>query len=236
MNTERGVAVVLALVVTGLLAALAAGLTTLVFAHRLAAGNYVDDVALLNAAESGVEAVAAELGEGGDWDGVLGGQVVSARSLGPPTGLRALPGGATIDLAVLTNQLNCGKRSSCSPQQLAAVSPGRPWGANNPVWRLFLYAPIREVGPVSSTPDGLLLVWVGDDPQEADGDPLVDGDLAVEAPGSGILRVRAEAFGVRGRRGIEAELRKICAPGAEGPICQPGLRVQAWQELRGPIP
>ena len=55
--------------------------------------------------------------------------------------------------------------------------------------------------------------------------------------GRGVLRVRAVAFGPLGsRRAIEAELARVCAGAAGDEVCQPGIRVQSWREVRQLVP
>lgn len=71
--------------------------------------------------------------------------------------------------------------------------------------------------------------------READGNPAVDAPGDAQ-PGHGIVRVRAEAYGVAGsRRALEAELVRVC-PDGPGQPCLPGIRVQSWQELRQAVP
>jgi hypothetical protein len=58
-------------------------------------------------------------------------------------------------------------------------------------------------------------VMVGDDPSETDGNPLVDGNDAAN-PGSGVLSLRAEAFGPHGtHRVIEATMARTLSSGLE---------------------
>jgi hypothetical protein len=53
-----------------------------------------------------------------------------------------------------------------------------------------------------------VVVWVADDPSENDGNPLMDGTAATN-PGSGVLAMRAEAFGPSGtHRVIEATVAR----------------------------
>ena len=47
-----------------------------------------------------------------------------------------------------------------------------------------------------------VVVMVGDDPSENDGNPLKDGSGARRIPGSGVIALRAEVFGPRGAHKI----------------------------------
>jgi hypothetical protein len=199
---------------------------------RLAAGNTAGSVAMFYAADAGVEMAARDLALAADWNDVLSGAERSPFVDGVPSGVRGLPGGGAVDLTSMTNLLNCGKSTNCTTAQMNANSKERPWGTNNPRWRLFAYGPLQQVAQLARPAPCYLAVWIGDDGREQDGDPLVD-ETADEQPGHGIVRVHAEAFGFAGaRRAIEAELARVC----QGPSCLPGIRVQSWQELRQGIP
>jgi hypothetical protein len=230
--SERGIALILVILFTSFLSALGLGVALAVFLDRLAAGNLRGSIALLYAADSGIELAARDLARE-DWASVLSGDMQGSLVDGVPGGVRAVPGGGAIDLTAITNTLNCGKATACSDAQMDATSKERPWGANNPRWRLFLYGRLADVAQVFRPSPGYLAVWIADDHREGDGDPLADA--AAGERGHGILRARAEAWGPLGsRRAIMAELAQICPPDLGK--CLPGIRVQSWQELRQPIP
>ena len=229
---QRGIALILVLLVTSFLSALALGVALAVFLDRLAAGNLRGSIALLYAADSGIELAARDLARQ-DWAASLSGSAQGSLADGLPAGVRAIPGGGAIDLTAITNTLNCGKATTCTAAQMNATSKDRPWGANNPRWCLFLYGPLSDVVQVFRPAPGYLAVWIADDHREEDGDPLADASAG--AFGHGILRVRAEVWGPLGsRRAIVAELARICPPDLGE--CLPGIRVQSWQELRQPVP
>jgi len=74
-----------------------------------------------------------------------------------------------------------------------------------------------------------VVVWLGDDGGEVDGDSAVDGG-GPGAEGRYIIRARAAAFGAgRAYRAIEAELARICTPAGASETCLPGTRVQSWR-------
>ena len=234
MSSERGIAILLVILVTSFLSALGIGLILAVFMDRLASGNMSGSVSMLYAADAGIELAARDLARLADWDAVLSGAQQSTFTDGTTTGVRAIPGGGVIDLSAATNWLNCGKATNCTLAQMNANATERPWGANNPRWRLFAFGPMSNLTQLSRPASCYLAVWIADDAREQDDDPLADG--AASAAGHGIVRVHAETFGVGGaRRAIEAELARACRAGA-GPACPPGIRVQSWQELRQPIP
>lgn len=235
MNSERGIALILVVLITTFLSALGIGLMLAVFMDRLAAGNMSGSVAMLYAADAGIELAAGDVARAEDWDAILGGTLRGSFTDGAPTGVRALPGGGLVDLTAATNQLNCGKATACTAAQMNASSRERPWGANNPRWQLFAYGPMEQVAELIRPAACYLVVWVADDGRELDGNPLADQSEDDE-PGHGIVRVHAEAYGAGGsRRAIEAELARVC-PGGAGEPCLPGIRVQSWQELRQAVP
>jgi len=232
MSNDRGVALILVVLVTTFLSALGLGVALAVFMDRLAAGNLRGSVAMLYAADAGIELAARDLATG-SWDLALSGAEQGSFTDGLPGGVRAIPGGGAIDLTAMTNMMNCGKATACSDAQMNANSRERPWGANNPRWRLYAYGPWSDLVQVLRPAACYLAVWIADEGREDDGDPLVDAEEGAE--GHGILRVRAEAWGATGsRRAIEAELARICPP--DTGACLPGIRVQSWQELRQAFP
>lgn len=236
MIGPRGIAVVLVLLATALISAVALGVSLTVTTMRLGDGNFEGDVAMLHAAEAGLALSAHEMAAQADWDAVLGGSAQGAFADGPPAGVRLVPAGGWLDLARETHLLNCGRTAPCSPAQLAATTRERPWGANNPVWQPFLYGRVADLAPFARPTPSYLIVWVADDRRETDGDPAAD-EAEPDRPGRGIVRVRADVFGpLAARRAIEAELRRVCRVEDGVERCQPGIRVQSWREVRVVVP
>ena len=232
--SERGIALIMVILVTTFLSALGLGAMLAVFMDRLATGNMQGSVAMLYAAESAIELAARDLAQIADWDGVLAGAQRSSITDGIAGGVRQLPGGGVVDLTVATSLLNCGRSANCTTEQMDENSRERPWGLNNPRWQLFAYGPMSQFAELARPPACYLAVWIADDGRENDGEPLADA-AGEDQPGHGIVRVHAEVFGVGGgRRAVQAELSRIC-PGGEG-HCLPGIRVQSWLELRQAIP
>jgi hypothetical protein len=219
---------------TAFLSALGLGLILAVFMDRLATGNMNGSVAMLYAADAGIELAARDLGETANWDEVLSGSRRSSFTDGATAGVRGVPGGGVVDLSALTNRLNCGKSSNCTNEQMVANSRERPWGVNNPRWQLYAYGPMPQLAQWLRPEPCYLVVWVADDGREDDGDPL--SDAAAGESGHGIVRVHAETFGFGGaNRAIEAELGRACRGEGVG-ACLTGIRVQSWQELRQSVP
>jgi hypothetical protein len=231
MTSERGVALILAVLITTFLSALGLGLLLAVFMDRLATGNMATSVAMFYAADAGIELAAHELAVATDWNQVLSAAARSSFADGAPGGQRTLPGEGSIDLTTATNYLNCGMPTTCTAAQMDASSRARPWGVNNPRWQLYAYGWMGNLSQLIRPAPCYLVVWVADDGREQDGDPGLDAKLDAD-PGHGIVRVRAEVFGRAGaRRAIEAELSRVCVTGA-GESCVAGIRVQSWHELR----
>jgi len=231
---QRGIALIMAILFTAFLSALGLGLILAVFMDRLATGNMNGSVAMLYAADAGIELAARDLGETEDWDEVLSGSRPSSFTDGAAGGVRRLPGGGAVDLTAVTNWLNCGKSANCTAEQMNANSPERPWGINNPRWQLYAYGPMAQLAPLLRPEPCYLAVWIADDGREGDGNPLADA--ATGESGHGIVRVHAETFSFGGwSRAIEAELERACRGEAAG-ACLPGIRVQSWQELRQSVP
>ena len=232
MSSQRGVALILALLATSFLSAVGLGLAVMVFMDRLATGNMRGSVALLHAADAGIELAAHDLARS-DWNAALGGLAQASFSDGTPTGPRAIPGGGAVNLDAETNEINCGSASTCTAAQITANTAARPWGVNNPHWRLYAFGPLESITALARPTQCYLAVWIADDVGEEDGDPRLDG----EVHGRGVLRVRAVAFGPSGsRRAIEADLARVCSGSGNEEVCRPGIRVQSWREVRQLVP
>jgi hypothetical protein len=192
---EDGSAIIMALMTMMLLTALGLALVLATSAETMIAANYSSGQEALYAADAGMERAVLELPGIADLDALLQGQVASVFRDGVP-GERRLPNGTNVDLVALTNVANCGTSAGCTLDQMNATTAERPWGANNPRWQLFAYGPVNDLLPagVLNSPF-YVVVWVGDDPAETDDDPTRDDALAANAPGRGVVVVRAEAFG-----------------------------------------
>jgi PilX N-terminal len=231
---ERGVALVITLIVLALFSALGLALVLTSATERLTGANYADSVDSLDAAEAALELAARELAGIDDWNAVLSGSRQSRLTDGAPSGLRSLPP-LSIDLTALTSQLTCGSRS-CTDAAIRTSTAERPWGSNNARWQPFVYGPLAAFTDVPDVFRGAyVVVWIGDDARERDGDPLVDGGAGQE--GRNVVRARAEAF-VRGgsRRAIEADFVRPCEIVGGTIACRSGIHVQSWRVSSGAIP
>jgi Tfp pilus assembly protein PilX len=227
---EGGIALIVALLATLVLSALGLSLMVLASTEALIAGNYRDGVEAFHAADAGLERVIPELALAPDWSAVLGapGGVRSAvpSSFGDATLSAVLADGRTLDLVKMANLLNCPQvfpqaATPCTAAQMDHSAGVRPWGSNNPRWRLYANGPLSALGAGVDSPF-YVAVWVADDPAETDGDPARDG-MDASNPGSGILQVRSDAFGPGGsRRTVEATLGRAGA----------GLRIISWRLVR----
>lgn len=204
---ERGMALILALMTLLLITALGLGVMVTTTGETTIATNFRDSNEARYGADAGIERVMQDLLSVPDWNTILQGTTQSPFIDGPPSGTRTMPNGATINLTQATNLANCGKTTTCSDADMNAYSSERPWGVNNPRWSLFAYGPasdLIETGTVLSP--FYIVVWVGDDPSETDNNPRVDGGAfvppATANPGSGIISLRAVAYGPGGTQQV----------------------------------
>ena len=193
---------VIALMSLVLLSAIGGSLAIVMNTDQRAAANFAASREALYAADGALQIGAQELSTIADWNALLSSGALSVFVDGPPSGSRQLGDGTTVDLGQATSTAN---------------AEPRPWGPNNPAWRLFAFG---WLGPRT-----YVIVWVGDDFAENDGDPSIDGGGPAN-PGAGILALRAEAFGVGGsHRVLEGTVERHADQ-------VPGVRVLSWQELR----
>jgi hypothetical protein len=97
---------------------------------------------------------------------------------------------------------------------------------DRPMWQLLAHAALDRLTGSPAAPV-YLVVWIADDVDEADGDPLHDSN--------GVLMLRAEALGLRGmRRRVEVTVaRESEAGGAMPPEAEPmnrtEVRIISWR-------
>ena len=229
---ERGLAVLVTLVALGLVSLVGMTIALSSSIDRLAAANHDEAAELLNVVEAGLELAARDLAGIADWNAVLGGSQRSPRADGPADQVVYPWPGTAVDLPRLTNRLTCGSDSACSDPSRRALSLERPWGANNPLWRPFLHTLVSLPTPLRWH-EAYLVVWIGDDGTERDGDPQRDGG-GPAAEGRYLLRAHAEGFGRRGqRRAVEADFARFCSGVAPDETCLPGVRILSWRAVGG---
>jgi hypothetical protein len=200
IRREDGIAMIVALMAMMLMTALGVALVLTTSAETMIAHNFRSGQEALYAADAVLERAMDDILTVPDWNTMLAGTTQSAFIDGPPSGTRTLPDGTNIDLGQLLSLANCGKVTGCSASDLTANYTGdRPWGANNPVWQLYAYNRLDAMVPSGTiNSQYYVVVMVADDPSETDGDPLHDGVSPSTNPGTGVLMLRAEAFGPRG--------------------------------------
>ena len=145
---ERGVALLVVLLTTTLVAALGGSLALLVSTERKIAAHFAAGLDALYAADAALERVTVDLMATEDWEPIATGAVRST-FLDGEAGLRTGPDGAMLDLAALTHLERCGRRSPCGDDE--AIRP----------WRLYGHAPIRDLlaaGRIGSRV--YVIVWV----------------------------------------------------------------------------
>ena len=241
---ERGMALLVALMAILLVMALGTALVLAASVESTIARNFRNGSGALYAADAGLARAAGDLKAIADWDAVLSSAVSSTFVDGLPAGPRTLADGRSIDLGEAVNLANCRQTSLCSSAAMDAATAERPWGSNNPRWQPFAWGPLSGLLPAAGVEPFYVMVMVGDDPSENDGDPYSDGTtLCVPGetgacnPGTDRLAVRAEAFGPFGAHAtLELTIERRGA--AERPPdyndggSQPGVRILSWRELR----
>ena len=207
--------------ITALLGTLGGVLVVLVATETHISANHRDALEALYVADAGIERAIGDLRTLSGWQAVPG-----ASPSSEPSDFRdgeaapRLSDGTILDLARLTVERQAGSN---------AVHPAGP---DRPIWRLFAHAPIGRLMPagVIRSP-AYVVVWIADDVDDGDGDPLRDSN--------GVLVVRAEAFGLRGlRRRIEATVAREESPGGAGSepegeesVQRTEVRMICWREM-----
>jgi hypothetical protein len=218
---ERGMALVLVLLCAMLFLALGGALVTVVSSEAAISATFRESAVALSAADAAIVRVLPDLAAALDLDRILTGAVASTFLDGPPQAIRLLPDGTSLDLVAATNVERCGE-IACAEAQMDAVTVERPWGANNARWQTYGSGWLRDLTPQSrDVPHAYVVVWIGDDPLETDGDPLTD-DADVNAPGHDVVLLRAVAYAAySARRTIEVVARR------DGGT----VRITSWREI-----
>ncbi len=219
---DRGIALIVAMLIMVLLSALALSLTMVTSTEERVAHSYSNGSESFYAADAALELAVNELALQPNWDLVLAGSV-SSSFVDPGVSARGWPGGQARTSAEATALVTCA-RSSCSVTDMDARTAERPWGPNNPRWQLFAYGPLTAMSPSGAINSAeYVAVWVGDDPQENDDNPLVDGDESRGVnPGKGMLALLVHAYGLSTVRVVEATVSRVTH----------GVRIVSWREIR----
>jgi hypothetical protein len=229
-NGERGFAVIVSMMGLLLMSALGMALALSTTIETLISRHFRDGAGAAYAAEALALHAIQELSSLSDWTLALDGSVHSQLFDGGGTSVRSLADGSVIDLDAVRNLANCGTAASCSEADLVRADEERPWGLSNPRWRLFASGRLEDLLGVPSP--FYVVLFVADDPAETDLNPFADGAEAAN-PGSGVLRLRAEAFGPGGvHSAAEATISRSGT--AELPAA-PGsapVRIVSWRTSR----
>lgn len=209
---ERGAALLMAIALMLLLTAIAGAAAIASRTEILIAANFRQSRATLYAAEGAVALAIRDLAAAPGWTAVLTGASGSSFTDGAAIGARTLPGGGTVVLC-------CGVPSLTDDVQQRAHG-GRAWGADTPVWRMFVWGPADRWLPAGRIDSPMyVVVWVADDPGDGDGNPLADAN--------GFLELHAHALAPGGgRRVVEAVVARPVG-GSPG-----GVSVRSWREVR----
>jgi hypothetical protein len=219
-GSECGVALIAALIAMTILSALALSLTTVTSTEERVSSHYAGGNETLYAAEAVLTLAIRDLAAVPDWSAALDGSATSSLvDLAVHSG--PWPDGIAATAAEATARITCGK-PACNAADMDARTAERPWGADNPRWQLYAYGPasrLSSAGAVHS--HQYVAVWVGDDPSETDGKPLVDGDTSSGVnPGWGKITLLAHGYGPSGvRRVVIATIERRGS----------GTRVLSWQ-------
>jgi hypothetical protein len=193
-TTEKGSALIVSLLATTLLFVLGLSLALVAQTESALSAAVLRQAQTAWAADAALRRASADLEALPDWTPALSGVVVSTLTDGPIGVVRTI-GRSVVDLPALGASLN-------------ASAGSLPFGANNPFWSLYLWAPGDRLfaSPVWS---GYVAVWVADDAAESDDDPRQDGG-GVERRGRGVVRLHAEAFDRLGSRyAVEATALRL---------------------------
>jgi hypothetical protein len=127
-----------------------------------------------------------------------------------------------IDLSQVVNMANCQAPTPCTAADMDVPTADRPWGPNNPRWLPFAHGRLSDVLPGQIDSPFYVMLLVADDPAENDNDPGTDGTVGTN-PGSGVIALRGEAFGVGGtHKAVELTVAR------DGGVA----RVLTWHEVR----
>lgn len=161
--SDRGAAMILALLAAGLLTALGASLILVGDSERRIAANTAFGVAGAAAAEAALGRALVDLRQNTDWSGALAGRWRSA----------------FFDQANLL--------ADTATLQAETVAAGG-LGANMPVWRVFASGSLAALDPAERIDSAAYLIaWIADDPFESDGEATADSNnmIVIRAEGRG---------------------------------------------------
>ena len=144
MTSDRGAALVIAVMGVALLSALGVSLSVLSVVEMRIAGNYSRALETRTAAESALALGIYAARQMADWDAIVAGAVMSPFVDGAPNASTTLSDGSTVNPAQITASLG------------------------EPGWRLFAYGSLAAFAGVPG-PSPYVMVWAGPDPAAREG-------------------------------------------------------------------
>jgi hypothetical protein len=207
-HSDRGIALVMALLLTAFLTALCLALTTLSTIETWLSAGFRTSEELSYAADAALGRVQVDLAASGSWTALLVASATSAPSaFNDGVVIITLRDATVVDLATETRAVQAETDARCGS------APAMP---DCPQWHLFAHAGLDRLVPGGLVAtSAYVAAWIADDLADGDGDPLADAN--------GRLLIRARAFGPGGaRRSVEALVDRA----------GPGLRMLSWRELR----
>ena len=224
VRDDKGIALVISLMVMMLMTALGLALVMTTMTEAKIASNYRDGTEAMYAADAAVERVLQDILTVADWNSMLdpANKLAKSAFIDGDEEWRDLPDGTKLNLRQATNVLNCASLADCDAAAMSQLSDERPWGQNNPRWKLYAHGPMVEMLPTEAINSPFyVVVWVADDASESDNDPLKDGEPTPNCnapqndpnacinPGRGVISMRAQAYGPGGvQRTIEVTLAR----------------------------
>jgi Tfp pilus assembly protein PilX len=212
---ETGTALLLAIVLTIVLGAVAAVIALTARMEVLLSGAFHQASAALYAADGALSRALVDLSSASDWTSALAG-VPSSFTHGDPQQRVDVGGGGSMLLC-------CGAGSLAAAVQHVA-NGNRTWGDNTPRWVLYGWGPASawlEADAIRSP--YYVAVWIADDVADGDGDPASDANDTVD--------LYAMALGPGGgRRAVRATAVRPLDP--DGKPRFPGVRLMSWHESR----
>jgi Tfp pilus assembly protein PilV len=210
VRSERGVALIIVLLATMLLTALALSLVMVTSGETMLTANYRHSQEALYGADAAIERVVQDILTVSQWNQLISsaGNLQSSFTEGSTT--VTLPDGTTIDVMKERDRLQ------------AQTNAMNLWGPDNPVWQVYAYGPLSAILPDGVDSPVYVAVFIADDPSESDGNPSIDAN--------GVLTLHAEAWGAGGaRKVIEVTLARTSSTEIErGYIAQRGQ--EEWNQ------
>lgn len=229
---ESGIVLVVVVMMAGLLLLAGLGLLALTGRDTLTMRHRLERQHLRHLAYGSLQVAAAALADS-SFHAALQGDVRALASDPSTVTSYALAHDRMVDILSETAWLTCGRRSTCSDADRRRATSVRPWGPRNPRWVIVMQGPASRWWSGAWHRGSCVVVWVGDDPREVDGDPATDDETG-PATGQGIVRLYAIAYGVSGgREAIEAELIRYCE--ASQTECQTGIELSGLREVNSEL-